>query len=104
MCRMCIWTFTVKMEGFGTELETNVENSEKIVKAACLLHNIISEEEGSHLDDLNENLVFVEEHQGNELHGCANRGTNTSIQIRNAFTSYFMSPEGEVPWQRNVIS
>ena len=93
-----------KWRVFGTELETNVENSEKIVKAACLLHNIIIAEEGIHLDDLNENLVFVEEHQGNELHGRANRGTNTSIQIRNAFVSYFMSPEGEVPWQRNVIS
>ena len=81
-----------------------MDNSEKIVKAACLLHNISTEEEGSHLDTLNEHLVFVEENQGNELHGHANRGTNTSIQIRNAFASCFMSPEGEVPWQRNVMS
>ena len=104
-CVECVFgILQSKWRVFGTELETNVENSETSVKAACLLHNIIIEEEGIHLDDLNDNLVFVEEHQGNELHGRANRGTNTSIQIRNAFTSYFMSPEGEVPWQRNAIS
>ena len=93
-----------KCRFLGTELETNVKTSENIVKAACLLHNIILEEEGLCLDDFNEQIEPMPNNRGNENQWHVNRGTNSSIQIRKAFASYFMSPEGEVLWHGNIIS
>ena len=71
--------------------------------AACLLDNIILEAEGLCLDNFNEQLEPIMNIQGNQNQCHANRGTNSSIQIRQAFTSYVMSPEVEVPCQRNII-
>ena len=87
----------------GSELETNVDPSDKIVKAACLLDNIIIQAEGLCLDNFNEQLERIINIQGNQNQCHANRGTNSGIQSRKAFTSYFMSPEVKVPCQRNII-
>ena len=88
----------------GAELETNAKTSETMVKAACLLHNITLEEEGLRLDDFNKQIEPMLNNRGNENQWHTYRGTNSSIQIRKVFASYFMSSEGELPWQRNIIS
>ena len=53
--RRCVeYAFSIlraSLRFLAKELETNVENLEKIVKAACLLHNSIIKEEGLSLDD-----------------------------------------------------
>ena len=70
-----------------TELEANVEKSESIAKYACLLHNIIIEEEGLQIEGFTENMRLVE---ANNILGRqrANRGTNLSIRTRNAFMAF----------------
>jgi len=84
------------------ELEISVENSKSLVKCACLLHNVIIEEEGLQLDDYDENMKFAET---NDIicQQRANRGTNLSIDVRNTFMEFFMSPDGELRWQKDII-
>ena len=91
-----------KWRFLATELETKVDNSESIVKWACLLHNIIIEEEGLRVDDFNDIARLIETRDISDQQR-ANRGTNLSIDIRNSFMTFFMSPEGELPWQRDFI-
>ena len=45
-----------KWRFLATEVEISVKNCEELIKAACLLHNIIIEEEGLRFDDMSENL------------------------------------------------
>eukprot|EP00795_Rhopilema_esculentum_P004068 gene4068-20245_t len=91
-----------KWRFLATELETNVENSEKIVKTACLLYNIIIQEEGLSLDDF-QGYGGGPENPKIGPQRMPNRGTFVSMDIRTKFMHYFVSPEGEVPWQRNLI-
>ena len=88
----------------ATEIDTSVSSCEKVVKAACLLHNIIIEEEGLHLNDIHDDYGGANAVQGRANMRRANRGNNVSIEIRNTFMTYFSSPEGEIPWQRNFVN
>ena len=93
-----------KWRFLATEIDTSVSNCEKVVKAACLLHNIIIEEEGLHLNDIQDDYGGANAVQGQANMRWANWGTNVSIEIRNNFMTYFCSPEGEIPWQRNFVN
>ena len=82
-----------------------LKNCEELIKAACLLHNIIIEEEGLRFDDMAEKLAGENNVRGEgAVQQRANRGNNISLDIRNKFMNYFNSPSGEVPWQRNIIN
>ena len=93
-----------KWRFLATEIDTSVSNCEKVVKAACLLHNIIIVEEGLHLNDIQDDYGGANAVQGRANMRRANRGNNVSIEIRNTFMTYFSSPEGEIPWQRNFVN
>lgn len=74
-----------------------------IVKAACILHNIIREKDGLHYEEheINELPIMGFEdavHQANYV-----RGGRHANEIRNKYAEYFVSDAGSVPWQNSSI-
>ncbi|KAL4123451.1 hypothetical protein QTP88_015629 [Uroleucon formosanum] len=73
-----------------------------IVKAACILHNIIREKDGLHYEEheINELPIMGFEdavHQANYVRG------QHANEIRNKYAEYFVSDAGSVPWQNSSI-
>ena len=89
------------------DIETSVSTCETLVKTACLLHNIIIEEESQPFHDFEEQMgdkgIYLGQGQQENVQR-ASRGTNISHDIRNKFMMYFTSPEGDIQWQRNCIN
>uniref|UniRef100_A0A3B3T7M1 DDE Tnp4 domain-containing protein n=1 Tax=Paramormyrops kingsleyae TaxID=1676925 RepID=A0A3B3T7M1_9TELE len=62
------------------------EMAEKVVKATCILHNLLR------VDQAEEPLQVP-----------SSEPDSKAITIREKFTQYFSSTEGPVPWQENII-
>ncbi|XP_065212933.1 uncharacterized protein LOC135840368 [Planococcus citri] len=87
---------------FLKAIETKKENStENIVKAACVLHNVVIDREG-----IDEKLLsaVVRKIQANESKNNSlksgrryNHSSNSAVLIRNCWMKYFSSPAGSVP-------
>lgn len=79
-----------------TPIALNIENAILAVKAACVLHNFVRVRDGyCFKDSLMHNLESA--------HLSATRGSTDDSSVREAFTSYFVSPAGEVAWQLDAI-
>ncbi|CAH2013981.1 unnamed protein product [Acanthoscelides obtectus] len=101
---------------FQSPINLEPENIEKIVMAACALHNFLIEHQSSTYAPAN--LRYQENSNDGSLIsiGCdssqsnmiplnrQNRGNigNDAKEIRQRFMDYFMN-DGEVPWQKNHI-
>lgn len=78
-------------------IDVNVEFCDKIVMACCILHNYVRVKDGIQFTDT--------------AYECTLSNTSTNqwhrnmscVNIRNYFTSYFISPQGSVPWQYEKI-
>nr|CAI5833313.1 unnamed protein product [Callosobruchus analis] len=88
---------------YQTPLECRIDLAEKIILATVVLHNYIHE-----TPTQGKPGVVNEEAQDNSLvplHvAAATNATRDAIQIRNFFTNYFTSNEGQVPWQERVVN
>jgi len=74
-------------------IETKIENADHIVKAICILHNVIINLEKNQLDIKNienENGIlsknYLDSIQGGRY---TNRTSQTVLEIRNTFVKYF---------------
>jgi len=79
-------------------IETKVENADHIVKAICILHNVIIDIEKDELRNQEIINTFRESNTNsnnkqlmgiNPRHRSNNRASRTAIQIRNNFVQYF---------------
>jgi len=72
-----------------------MELTEEIVKACCVLHNLVRARDGVQFDDILTVNGF------DEMHSPSSTilGVRTANDIRDQFADYFISPEGELPWQ-----
>ncbi|XP_050065232.1 uncharacterized protein LOC126554189, partial [Aphis gossypii] len=79
-------------------IETKVENADHIVKAVCILHNVIIDIEKDELRNQEIINTFHESNTNsnnnqlmgiNPRHRSNNRASRTAIQIRNNFVQYF---------------
>ena len=86
-----------KWRFLATEVNISVKNCEELIKAACLLHNIIIER----FYDMSENFGGENNVRGEQ---AIQQRANQGLDIRNKFKNYFNSQSGEVPWQRNRIN
>lgn len=95
---------TQKFRIFQRRLQMKPEHIDKVVLAACCLHNFLkSESSPSDADlkdgsDRQENVSAFQnlEHVGGNV-------TNEALQVRDKFRSYFMSKDGAVEWQTAAV-
>lgn len=69
-----------------------------IVKACVILHNIVRARDGYHSEDL-----YVAKGFQNLPTAPTHRGGRHANDIREAFSSHFVSPSGSLPWQTRRI-
>lgn len=99
-CIECAFGILVaKWRFLKTELQMNPENVDILVQAACLLHNILIDNEGV--------PAQPEESIHNDKISVSRRYNHygaTASQTRDIFKNYFFSPEGEVQFQYNIFT
>lgn len=74
-------------------LNVSLDFSVDIVKACCILHNFVRQRDGYNYDHT---LTCADLDDLTVCHDRSSRSVNTT---REAFATFFMSPEGQVPWQ-----
>lgn len=73
-----------------------------IVKAVCVLHNMILNKEEERIPHIAMDDIEVQERTPtNAIPICNRRPANDAMIIRDRFMSYFVSPNGSLPWQNN---
>ncbi|XP_040285846.1 protein ALP1-like [Bufo bufo] len=77
-------------------INLKLENAISAVKAVCCLHNFVRQRDGFNFED---SLV----HSMESTNCTGVRGITHGATIRDKFAAYFISPEGEVPWQLQAI-
>ena len=96
----------------GTTMRQRPETIRAIVIACCILHNMLRSQRIPRglLDeeDANHQVIPGAWREGDVLldgigGGRGNRATNRAKQVREHLTEYYESPEGQVPWQDNMI-
>ena len=109
---------------FNRPIEANIDNCEKYIKAAFVLHNYLrsndtrEETRSKYMphnfvdrDDLN-GIVTPGSWRGTVANNCvsnvgrlsSNNAPRTAMEIRDSFADYFVSPTGTLSWQNNVIN
>ncbi|XP_040275706.1 protein ALP1-like [Bufo bufo] len=73
-------------------IHLKLETAISAVKAACALHNFVRQRDGFNFEDSLSHSMESPNRSGV-------RGTTHGAAIRDHFTAYFMSPQGELPWQ-----
>lgn len=81
-------------------INTSKQLAIDIVKACVILHNLVRARDGYRSDDF-----YVAKGFQNLPRVPAHRGGRHANDIREAFSSYFTSPTGSLPWQttKNII-
>ncbi|KAJ8929725.1 hypothetical protein NQ314_017561 [Rhamnusium bicolor] len=84
---------------FHRPLDVNPEFCDSIVKAACILHNLVRLHDGKQVDqeDIESTTYF------NNIAPSNKRGKQTALNNRTYFARYFTSPAGNVSWQYEYI-
>lgn len=88
---------------FQGPLQVQPNMVDKIVLAACCLHNLLTQNTPEREE------MFIDEGEICDGNGLTNIGllnrnpTQEAIHVREAFKNYFVSPEGQVPWQMQSI-
>jgi hypothetical protein len=95
-----------KFKVLENKIVVGPEKATQIVKAICVLHNLILTRE-QHSIEIQE---FINSQEPNELIEqdisritYCNRSSTAAISLRNKFTEYFNSNEGSVSWQNKYI-
>ncbi|XP_069841000.1 uncharacterized protein [Dendropsophus ebraccatus] len=83
-----------KWRVFTSAMQLDEATVDSVIKAACVLHNFVRDYDAS-LD------IEVETHEafdGTPVNWGLGRPSNRGVLVREAFTDYFGSPEGALPW------
>ena len=90
---------------FHTRIMLEAENVNKVIMAACVLHNFLQ----SSSTPAQISSLCTEGNSANEnadwqpLIRTGNRGSDEAIEVRQRFQNFFVSPAGEVPWQYDMV-
>ncbi|GFS21046.1 protein ANTAGONIST OF LIKE HETEROCHROMATIN PROTEIN 1 [Elysia marginata] len=96
---------TAKWKIFQRPLKLNVNNSIKVIMAACALHNFVRARDGKLKDSAtSQNKISPKTPLTNiEALAQTGRASNTASQIREHFTNYFVN-ENLVEWINRLVS
>ncbi|GFO18877.1 protein antagonist of like heterochromatin protein 1 [Plakobranchus ocellatus] len=96
---------TAKWEIFQRPIKLNVNNSIKVIMAACALHNFVRARDGKLKDSPTSPGEISQETPLTNIEAITQTGrrSNTAIQIREHFTNYFIK-ESPVEWINRLVS
>ncbi|CAI6357997.1 unnamed protein product [Macrosiphum euphorbiae] len=83
---------------FHRPIDVNVEFAIDIVKCCCVLHNFVRDRDGFKFDDTLTITGMEDLDYDNNLY--VNRSVN---RYRDALANYFVSEDGQIPWQNEKI-
>ena len=93
----CFGILANKWAIFHRPLNVDLELAEDLVRVACLLHNFVRKRDGYKFEDTLTVQGF------DEMPTNPTPGGRTANGILDRFADYFVSEEGEVPWQDEKI-
>lgn len=82
---------------FHRALDVETTFADNIVKACCILHNFVRKKDGIRVEDESYECPLE------DINPVGIRADSNSIQVRDYFADYFVSPQGSVPWQYDSI-
>ncbi|KAK5918807.1 hypothetical protein CgunFtcFv8_022757 [Champsocephalus gunnari] len=86
---------------FHRRINLHPKNVDKLVVAGCILHNFLL------APSENQRLLDEEEQQARHMapvrHMGGNRASREACNVREAFCTFFNSPEGSVSWQDRMV-
>jgi hypothetical protein len=82
---------------FHRPLGVTPQFCDSIVKACCILHNFIRQNDGFQLEDT------LYESNFKSIQAAGTRQNTKGKHVRDYFAKYFMSPHGAVPWQYDKV-
>jgi len=85
---------------FITVIQVQTNSVDKIVLAACCLHNMLYRSH-DYLDDINEASEIGE--GLDNLEPLRGNSTQRSFEVRDKYRDYFLSSNGAVPWQYEMV-
>jgi hypothetical protein len=87
---------------FRKPFEIKVDGVDKVIKAACVLHNYLRHNTLPE-DNVDNDIVEMPENQLLPLTHNKSRSASSAFVVRQKFTDYF-NTVGSVPWQADKIS
>jgi hypothetical protein len=87
---------------FRKLFEIKVDSVDKVIKAACVLHNYLRHNTLPE-DNVDNDIVKMPENQLLPLTHNKNRSASSAFIVRHKFTDYF-NTVGSVPWQADKVS
>lgn len=90
-----------KFRVFETPISCSVEKAVKIVKATCVLHNFIKQNDKIILNPDHGNIPSPTANTNNIHNINHGRPNNDATEFREYLCNYFTKPYGSVPWQNN---
>ncbi|XP_073442047.1 uncharacterized protein [Dendrobates tinctorius] len=82
---------------FHTAIQLDTDTVDTVIKACCVLHNYARE----YSTDID--VEYQQPVINPVTNVCQGRPSNNGVSVREAFTEYFMSPEGAVHWQYSCV-
>lgn len=98
-----------KFRVYDTPIKTNMTTSIQIVKATCMLHNYIRQEDRPHVNETEIAAEFRASRltrrnlQDLQVQQCGN-ATSDGQYVREYLSKYFLSIAGAVPWQNRRVN
>lgn len=88
---------------FLKPIETQPDFACDIIKSVCILHNFILNNEPHRMKivDSEESWTSPTQNMGRAETVLNRRPSNKAMEVRDKFTTYFVSPTGSVPWQNS---
>jgi len=88
-----------KFRLFEQPIGCKIETAESLIKAACVLHNFVRMREGIFSTPSHPSSIDAMAYQNIDNQGI--RPTRAAEFNRDLLCEYFVSDEGQAPWQEN---
>ncbi|KAH9629006.1 hypothetical protein HF086_007491 [Spodoptera exigua] len=90
---------------FQGPMQVQPDMADIIVQAACALHNYLRTEKSQEIEEnyLNSNESHSSQDGLSNIEIVGRNYCQDAIAVREKFKEYFVSPEGQVPWQMDMI-
>ncbi|XP_045134782.1 uncharacterized protein LOC123518150 [Portunus trituberculatus] len=99
--------YTQQWRVFQKPFQCKVELTDKIIKATAVLHNFLRSSINEHTSTSEITPESASDNDSSNafsrMRKVGNNSTREAFEVRNKFMEYFLSEEGSVPWQADMV-